>query len=718
MTKSMRVARLAASLLALVAATSFAQNGARSSGRDFAAARLVAPPTANWPTNGGNLYNQRYSPLDLINRGNVAQLKGVWRARLNGSGVAPKYSGEAQPIVYDGVAYISTGANDVFALSLDTGAILWQYEAKLPDELPAVCCGWNNRGVAVSVDKVFMGRLDGKLVALDRATGETEWMIQAERPEENFSITPAPVYYDGLVITGFAGADRGTRGRVKAYDADDGRLVWTFYVIPGPGEPGHETWPQHNDSWKYGGGAVWQTPAIDPELGLVYFSTGNAGPDYNGAVRAGDNLYTVSIVAIELETGRYRWHFQQVHHDIWDYDSSNPVVLMDLTIDGRARKAIVEVGKTGWAYILDRETGQPIVGVDERPVPQEPLQATAATQPFPRGDAVVPQQVEIAPEGHVLVNQGRIFTPFAGKDPTIVKPGIWGGASWPPSSYDPVAQHLFVCASSNPAGFTGEVDPNFKPPVPGGRFGMGQTQGTRLPRTGIIAAMDMTTNKIVWRYRWPEQCYSGTLATGGGLLFVGRNDGRLTALDSRTGRQLWEFQTGAGMHAPMSTFARDGRQYVLAYSSGNALIGSPRGDSVWLFGLDGTLPPVEAGTPVSRLAPAIPTTTAAPAGNAAPVAAAARAAEPARNAANGADIENGRRVFTETCVICHGEDGRGGHGGGAPLDQANDLATVVGVVSGGRNAMPPLATLLSEEQIRDVAAYVVAEIAIGGEATR
>jgi alcohol dehydrogenase (cytochrome c) len=726
MTKSMRVARVAAPLLALVTATSFAQNGGKSSARDFSAARLVAPPTANWPTNGGNLYNQRYSALDLINRDNVAQLKGVWRARLNGSGVAPKYSGEGQPIVYDGVVYISTGANDVFALSLDSGAILWQYEAKLAEELPAVCCGWNNRGVAVSEDKVFIGQLDGKLVALERATGKPAWTIQAERPEENFSITPAPVYFDGLVITGFAGADRGTRGRVKAYDADDGRLVWTFYVIPGPGEPGHETWPQHNDSWKYGGGAVWQTPAIDPDLGLVYFSTGNAGPDYNGAVRAGDNLYTVSIVAVELKTGKYRWHFQQVHHDIWDYDSSNPVVLMDLNVAGRARKAIVEVGKTGWAYILDRETGEPIVGIDERPVPQEPLQATAATQPFPRGDAVVPQQIEIAPEGRDLVNQGRIFTPFAGKDPTIVKPGIWGGASWPPSAYDPVAQHLFVCASSNPGGFTGEIDPNFKPPVPGGRFGMGQTQGTRLPRTGIIAAMDMTTNKIVWRYRWPEQCYSGTLATGGGLLFVGRNDGRLTALDSSTGKQLWEFQTGAGMHAPTSTVVHDGRQYVLAYSSGNALIGSPRGDSVWLLGLEGTLPPVDPGVPVSRLAPAIPTTTAVPAGDAAPVVTAAppagpatpaRAAERAGNGATGADIDNGRRVFTETCVICHGEDGRGGHGGGAPLDQANDAAMIVEVVSGGRNAMPPLSTLLTTEQIRDVAAYVVEHIATAADAT-
>jgi alcohol dehydrogenase (cytochrome c) len=591
---------LSAALAAFTAALPIALV-AQSGPHDFAAERLVAPPTDSWPTNGGNLYNQRYSPLNQIDASNVAQLKGVWRARLRGSGAAPQYSGEGQPVVHDGVAYISTGANDVFALSIDSGEILWQYEAKLAADLPSVCCGWNNRGVALSEDKVFMGRLDGKLVALDRATGTPVWTIQAESPKENFSITPAPVYFDGIVITGFAGADRGTRGRVKAYDADDGRLVWTFYTIPGPGEPGHETWPQHNDAWKYGGASVWQTPAIDPELGLVYFSTGNAGPDYNGAVRAGDNLFSVSIVAIELKTGKYRWHFQQVHHDIWDYDSSNPVVLMDLRVNGRARKAIVEVSKTGWAYILDRETGEPIVGIDEKPVPQEPLQATAATQPFPRGDAVVPQQIDIAPEGMRLVNDGRIFTPFVGEEPTVLMPGIWGGANWPPSAYDPNAQHLFVCASSVVNGFTGGGEPNFPAPVEGGRYSGGQSMTPRMPRTGIIAAMDMTTNTVVWRYRWQEQCYSGTLATGGNLLFVGRNDGRLTALDSRTGKQLWEFQTGAGMHAPASTFVHRGKQYVLAYSAGNALIGSARGDSVWLFGLDGTLPPVQPGQPVSRL---------------------------------------------------------------------------------------------------------------------
>ena len=409
-----------------------------------------------------------------------------------------------------------------------------------------------------------------------------------------------------MVIIGFAGGDRGTRSRLKAYDAKDGRLIWTFYTIPGPGEPGHETWPKDNDAWKYGGAAIWQTPAIDPELGLIYFSTGNAAPDYNGAFRAGDNLYAVSMLAIEAATGKYRWHFQQVHHDIWDYDAVNPVVLMDVNVGGRTRKAIVEVGKTGFAYILDRETGKPLIGIDEKPVPQEPRQATAKTQPFPRGDAIVPQLIEIAPEGHALVNDGRIFTPFVGKDPTLVAPGIWGGASWPPSSYDPMQQRLFVCASSVINGFTGGGDAKFALPTDGVAYLGGATTFTRVPRTGIIAALDVTTNKLAWRYQWPDQCYSGTLATAGGLLFVGRSDGRLTALDSATGKQMWEFQTGAGMHAPVSTFEHKGKQYVLAFSAGAALIGSARGDSVWLFSLDGTLPPVQAGAPVSRTAVATP----------------------------------------------------------------------------------------------------------------
>jgi alcohol dehydrogenase (cytochrome c) len=703
---------------ALLVVSVYAQ-ARRASGQDFTGATLTALPTTNWPTNGGNLFNQRYSPLKTINRSNVAQLKGVWRARLAGSGTAPQYSGFAAPVVHEGVAYISTGANDVFALSLDGGEILWQYDAKLDPNITSVCCGWNNKGVAISEDKVFIGQLDGKLVALDRSTGKVVWSIQAERWQENFSITAAPLYVDNKVLIGFAGGDRGTRSRLKAYDAKDGRLIWTFYTIPGPGEPGHATWPKDNDSWKYGGAAIWQTPAVDLELGLVYFSTGNAAPDYNGAFRAGDNLYAASMLAIELATGKYRWHFQQVHHDIWDYDAVNPVVLMDVNMAGRpstlrepqgrpeqsrgatglragTRKAIVEVGKTGWAYILDRETGKPLIGIDEKPVPQEPRQKTAATQPFPRGDSIVPQFIEIAPEGHTLVNDGRIFTPFVGPNPTLVAPGIWGGASWPPSSYDPVQQRLFVCASSVINGFTGGGDAKFVAPTSGNYLG-GATTFTRVPRVGIIAALDVTSNKLAWRYQWPEQCYSGTTATAGGLLFVGRNDGRLLALDSATGKQLWEFQTGAGMHAPVSTFEHKGKQYVLAFSAGSALIGSARGDSVWLFGLEGTMGPVQPGTPVSRLA-------AAPPPPAPPMAA-------ATTAPRAPDLAEGKRIFTTNCAVCHGDDGKGGHTGGAPLDKVRDLDAAIATVTNGRNTMPPFRGAFTPEQIRDVSVYVVEGLA-------
>jgi quinohemoprotein ethanol dehydrogenase len=658
----------------------------------FAPKSLTAPPRDGWRTNGGNLSNQRYSPLTQIDRANVAQLKGVWRTHLNGSGLAPQYSGEAQPLVHEGVIYISTGADDVFALSVDTGDILWQSLANIDPKITSVCCGWVNRGVGLGDGKVFVGRLDGRLVALDAKTGKEVWGIQAERWEEGFSLTSAPLFYDGMVITGFAGAEIGVRGRVKAYDADDGKLLWTFYTIPGPGEVGHDTWPQDNEVWMHGGATVWQTPAADPELGLIYFSTGNPGPDFNGAVRAGDNLFSASIVAIEARTGKYRWHFQEVHHDLWDYDAPNPVVLFDVTMNGTVRKGLAQVGKTGWAYILDRETGKPLIGIEERPVPQEPRQATAATQPYPIGEAIVPQQVDIAPEGYQLVNQGRIFTPYVGDKGMIVSPSLYGGANWPPSSYDPVRQWLFVCASDVTGNFMGG-DRDFEIPPDGQRYEGGVVGFAPLPRTGIFAAVDVTTNKLAWRYRWADQCYSGSLATAGGLVFVGRSDGRLMALDSDTGLALWAFQTGAGMNAPTSSFEHNGKQYVVGLSAGNVLVGAPRGDSVWLFGLDGTLPPAAERDAEIR-------TTAAPA----PAPAAGVAAAPADAA------EDGKLVFRQTCAPCHGEDGLGGHGGGAPLDAVTDSELVVSTVNYGRGAMPPFQGALTDEQVRAVAAYVTTEL--------
>ena len=548
----------------------------------FAGRDLTAFPTTGWLTNGGDWFNRRYSPLTQINRDNVARLTSVWRIHLNGSGMGARYSGEAQPIVHEGVAYIVTGADDVFALSLESGEILWTYTAKLDPSIDVVCCGWTSRGVGLGDGKIYVGQLDGKLVALDQRSGAVAWSVQAEPWQEGFSITSAPLYYDGLVITGFAGAEFGIRGRVKAYDAATGKLAWTFYTIPGPGEVGHDTWPRDNDVWQHGGASVWQTPALDPDLGLLYFSTGNPGPDFNGAVRAGDNLFSASIVAVEAKTGRYRWHFQQVHHDIWDYDAPSPVVLFDLEIGGQMRKGLAQPSKTGWVYILDRVTGRPLIGIEERPVPQEPRQATARTQPYPVGDAFVPQSVPIPPEGFRPVNEGRIFTPFW-TDPVVAKPGQSGGANWPPSAYDPRTGYLYVCATDRAGVFKGGTD--FEIPPDGDRYIGGAFGNITYGVTGIFAALDMRTNKIVWRQQWPQRCYSGSVATAGGLVFVGRNDGRLTALDSRDGTLLWEFETDAGVNAPASVFEYRGRQYVLVYSAGNAFAATTRGDGVWLFAL-------------------------------------------------------------------------------------------------------------------------------------
>ena len=643
----------------------------------FSGEALVALPTDRWPPNGGNIYNQRYSPLNEINRETVANLRAVWRVHLEGSGVGQKYSGEAQPIVNDGKIYVVTGADDVFAIGVNSGQILWRYSANLDPNISPICCGWTSRGVALGDGNVYVGQLYGQLIALDQLTGEPVWSVQAARWQDGYSITSAPLYYDGLVVTGFAGAEYGIRGRVSAFHAADGSPAWVFHTVPGPGDVGHDTWPQDNEVWMHGGASVWQTPAVDPGLGLLYFSTGNPGPDFNGAVRAGDNLFSVSIVAIDAATGEYRWHFQQVHHDLWDYDSPSPVVLFDVELDGVVRKALAEASKTGWVYILDRTNGEPLIGIDERPVPQEPRQATAATQPYPIGDAVVPQSIDIAPEGYTLVNNGRIFTPFW-TEGVVAKPSPFGGINWQPPAYDPTTNLLYVCANDRTQLFIGG-DRDFEVAPPGERYIGGTFASVPLPSTGIYAAVDMTTNRLVWRQQWADLCYSGSLATAGGLVFVGRNDGRVTALDSSNGRLLWEFQTGAGVNSGASTFELNGEQHLVSYSAGNLFAGSPRGDSVWLFSLSGTRDPAEP--PVTSGMPSAPD--------------------------RQANVGLGSQVFAEACGFCHGPAGGGGHGGPA-LDGASDLdaSLVARIVAGGGADMPALGSSLTPAEIQDVAAFV------------
>jgi quinohemoprotein ethanol dehydrogenase len=646
----------------------------------FTSAQLSKDPVNDWVTNGGSLFNQRYSPLNQINTGNVSQLKADWRTHLNGSGMGPPYSGEAQPIVYDGVIYLPTGADDVFALDVQSGKQLWMYRSGLDQAVSTVCCGWTSRGVAIGEGRVFLGRLDGELVALDQHTGKEVWSVKADRWEDGFTITSAPLYYDGMVITGVAGGEFAARGRVRAFSAKDGKLLWTFYTVPAPGEPGHDSWPQEGDAWEHGGATVWQTPAVDPKLGLLYFSTGNPGPDFNGSQRKGDNLFSVSVVALEAKTGKYRWHFQQVHHDLWDYDSPSPVVLFDIDLNGKHRQAIAEIGKTGWVYILDRVTGKPLIGIDEKAVPQDARQQTAATQPFPVGDPVVAHEIDIPPAGFRLVNDGRIFTPYW-DSAVVAKPSPLGGTNWPPSSLDPRQGYLFVCSNDGMGRFlVSQVrDPKSGSVNLGGVFGFSD-----IPMTGIFGAVDMHTNKIVWRQRWKDTCYSGSTATAGDLVFTGRNDGRFVALDSRNGDVLWEYQTGAGVNATASVFEYQGHEKVVIYSAGNMFGGTPAGDSVFLFSLDGTLGPQDPPAPV--------------------------AAMPLTVSVKEADTRNGAQIFTHLCVACHGEEGKGGHGGGPDITGITSPDLVAATVTYGKNNMPPLSISLSPNEIRDVAVFVTSEL--------
>ena len=566
----------------------------------FSPSELQARPTTNWITNGGSISNQRYSPLTQIDTANVSQLKGLWHVHL-GSGSAGKYSGEAQPLVYKNVIYIVTGADDVFAIDAHTGAKKWTYRANLNQKIKTICCGWTNRGVGLGDGKVYVGQLDGKLVALDQKTGQIAWSTQVASYQQGYTITSAPLYYNGRVYTGVSGGEYGIRGRLTAFDAKTGKEDWRFYTIPGPGEVGHDTWPATGDAWKHGGAPVWQTPAVDPELGLLYFSTGNAAPDFNAAARAGDNLFSSSIIAIDAKTGKYRWHFQEVHHDIWDYDAPSPVVLFDVAVGGRERHALAQAGKTGFVYILDRETGKPLIGIDERPVPQAPAQKTAATQPYPRGDAVVAQSVSpeafrtfttSLPKGTKLTNGGRIFTPYSPGGTTVATPSSLGGTNWFPMSFNQETGHLYVCATEQAQLFEGGKTAVYK----SGKQFVGSAIAPQATPDGTFTAIDASTDRIAWQKHFSDSCYSGSTTTAGNLVFVGRNDGHLQAYNATDGKLHWSFQTGAGANDTATVFSLDGNEVVAFYAAGSALSGSAHGDDLWLFGLDGKLGPARAGS--------------------------------------------------------------------------------------------------------------------------
>lgn len=657
----------------------------------FAASALLAAPTAGWLTSGGNLYNQRYSPLTEINKDTIAGVKAEWQVHL-GSGLGPQHSGQGEPLVHDGVIYHVTGQNDVFALSVDTGEILWKYQPDLPTSGVVVCCGWAVRGLALGEGLVFVPRLDAHLLALDQKTGAVVWDVEVAKPEEGYSITGAPRYFDGRVYSGVAGGEYQTRGSMQAFDAGTGAHLWTFHTVPGPGEFGHDTWPADNDSWKYGGAPIWQTAAIDPELGQLYFSTGNASPDLNGSLRAGDNLFTVSIVALDAVTGAYRWHFQETRHDIWDYDASSPVVLFDVEKDGVLRKGLSQISKSGYLFILDRVTGAGLTPIIDTPVPQLAEQFTAATQPIPQGDTLINHCIDSPPEGWTLVNNGCTYTPF-GREPVLYAP--LSGSNWQPTAYDPRLGHLFLCATES---IGGAVMQDWRPEQVGQQTGQMIYGGAfQLPRGTARRAyqisVDVRTHDIVWKFESPVGCSTGATVTAGGMLLVGRSDARLHAFDSASGEALWSFQLDAPPVASPVVFEHEGRQKILLFAGGSLFAGGGRSDSLWLLSLDGTKGEAQ------NVAAATPPPSITLDSDPAPL-------PPLALPDSAVDLLRGKEVYDTVCVACHGADGQGGHAEGGAIPPDSTVEAIFSKASRGSSKMPAFAAVYTAADLKSVASYV------------
>jgi quinohemoprotein ethanol dehydrogenase len=576
---------------------------------------LTAPAGEDWVTNGGDYGQTRYSTLNQVNTGNVAGLKLVWETHLNGSGTASKYKGEGTPLVYQGIMYAVTGNSDVFAMDATTGKIIWQYSSLIPQNMNTICCGWDARGLALGAGRVYVAQLDGTLVALDQQTGGILWTARNARWQDGYSMTMAPLYIapdgtadSGEVIVGVSGSEFGARGSETAYNAQTGALLWRFYNTPTPGDIGSGTWP-NNTEWMHGGATVWNQPSYDPALNMVYYSTANADPWSSRG--PGDDLFTSSYIALNAKTGQYDWHFQVVHHDIWDYDCPSNTVLFNTTIGGKMTKTLAEPCKTGWVYELNRADGNPVTQIDEKPVPQNAFNNTSATQPIPTGDPFAlqcPRQDQWAPtasDGKPFLF-GCIYTPYDDQQFTAVATGAGGGNNWIPASYNPNTNLLYSCSGNGQNAY--KAIPNASSLYRGGQSFIGLQFGGTMPGSinyGQLTALNMSTNKIAWQNKYTPAaptatntqsdgaCSGGTVTTAGGLVFAAvpeQVEHAIAAYDASTGAQLWKFNTDAGIEAPPMTFMVNGTQYVAVYAGGRNTTVAPftHGDGLYVFSLTGS----------------------------------------------------------------------------------------------------------------------------------
>ena len=477
----------------------------------------------------------RYSGLSEINTENVSKLSVKW---IHQSGVAGAM--EATPLVWNGLMYLTAADNNAFALDLLTGRRIWRQSSDVGGEARG-CCGTVNRGFAISGDRLFKVNFQGTLVALDARTGSLIWENDVADPKKGFSLTVAPLVVKDKVLVGISGAEFGVRGYIDAYYASTGKRAWRFYTVPAPGEPGGDTWG--GDSWSRGGGSAWVTGSYDPELNTVYWGTGNPGPDMNGDVRPGDNLYTCSVVALDADTGKLKWHFQYTPHDVHDWDATEDLPLVDLNLNGKVVKAVIQANRNGYYYALDRVTGKLV-----------------AAKPY--------TQVTWA-KG--LDTGGRpILVP--GQDPTEEGnkscPGLGGGHNWQPTSYSPQTG-LYYFPSTDGCHLYYKTDHEF---VEGQWYQLSTIDGVpHEPTRGSLIAVEAATGETRWR-RETVQTPHGTLATGGGLVFAGDGQGYLMALDARTGEVLWRFQTGGQIRAAPISYRFRGKQYIALSAGANVMV--------------------------------------------------------------------------------------------------------------------------------------------------
>ena len=528
---------------------------------------------AQWPTVGGDAGNERYSPLAQINKENVAKLGAAWISEK----IAPPPRSRAMPLIDNGLM-IFTAPPFVYAVNISTGQVAWKYRtASGEGGLFGPPGSPDAEGVAVGEGLVFVGLSDTAMMALREQTGEFVWKVSIAAPSGEPTGRPsgAPLYADGIVSLGTT-ADYGYRGQIVGVDAKTGHEVWRFFVIPSPGDPGFETWPKNNNAWKHGGGAVWLVGAKDPDLDLIYYATGNAVPQYGGENRPGDNLYTDCLIALDPKTGKLRWHYQLVHHDIWEADVAEAPVLFDAQVNGQTRKAIAGMRTDGYLFMVDRTTGKPLGRIEERRVQQDAFQKTSPTQPYPVGaQPVLPDcdywKTQSLPKGFEL---GCFFTPASTQKPNVLAP-VYGMRATP-MAFDPQTQFFYATGNAALQWFRRAEDPDF--------FSL--TFSNRVPGLnqlgyGVVAAIDTRTDRIAWtkEFRGTDRP-SGALATGGGLVFQMPGDGNMEAYDAATGSPLWKFQTGAAGGSPPISFETGGEQYIATIVGGN----------VWAFKLGGTLP--------------------------------------------------------------------------------------------------------------------------------